>query len=87
MQRIALVLASTAMVAAALPSPGLYLAVGLGVAAVGGGWVGYRDRGARGFPRLAAAAAITLGAVALVLGVVRIGLVLAAIAHLDRMIG
>lgn len=87
MQRLALVLAVGALIAATLPSPGLYLALGLGIAAIGTGWVGYRQRAAPGFSRLGAAAAIMLGGIGLLLGSVRVGLALAAIDHLDRMIG
>lgn len=85
MPRIALVLAVSALVAAALPAPGLYLAIGLGTAAIGTGWIAYRRRGAPGFARLAGAAAVTLGTVGLLLGTLRVALALAAIRHLERM--
>lgn len=87
MQRLSLVLALGAVVAAALPSPGLYLALGLGVGAIGTGWVGFRDRGAAGLHRIGGAAAITLGGIAVVLGGLRVGLALAAIDHIDHLIG
>lgn len=87
MQRLALVLALAALVAAALPAPGLYLAIGLGIGAIGTGWVAYRRRGAPGFGRLAGAAAVTLGMVGLMLGTLRVVLALAAIRHLERMFG
>ena len=87
MQRLSLVLALGAVVAAALPSPGLYLALGLGVGAIGTGWVGFRDRGAPGLRRIGGAAAITLGGIAVVLGALRVGLALAAIDHIDHLIG
>lgn len=87
MQRLALVLALAALVAAALPAPGLYLAIGLGIGAIGTGWVAYRRRGAPGFARLAGAAAVTLGMVGLMLGTLRVVLALAAIRHLERMFG
>ena len=85
MQRFALVLALTALVAAALPAPGLYLAIGLGIGAIGTGWIAYRRQGAPGFSRLAGAAAVTLGMVGLMLGTLRVVLALAAIRHLERM--
>ena len=85
MQRFALVLALTALVAAALPAPGLYVAIGSGIGAIGTGWVAYRQRGAPGFQRLAGAAAVTLGMVGLMLGTLRVVLALAAIRHLERM--
>jgi hypothetical protein len=87
MQRLALVLATGSVLAAALPAPGLYLALGLGLGAVGTGWVGYADRGAPGFPRLGAAAAVTLGGIGVLLGAVRVVLALTAIGHVERLIG
>lgn len=87
MQRFALALAVGAILAATLPSPGLYLALGLGVGAIGTGWTGYRQRAAPGVQRLAAAAAMALGGVGLVLGALRVVLALAAIHHLDGMLG
>lgn len=87
MVRLALALAFAAMLAAGLPSPGLYLAIGLGIGAIGTGWLGYRRRSAPGTQRLAAAAAITIGMLGVLLGSVRIVMVLAAIDRIDRMLG
>ncbi|MBL9019795.1 MAG: hypothetical protein JNL83_36765 [Myxococcales bacterium] len=87
MQRFALVLALSALACAALPSPGLYLAIGLGIGAIGTGWIAYRRRGAPGLSRLAGAAAVTLGMVGLLLGTLRVVLALAAIRHLERILG
>ena len=87
MQRLALALAVGALIAAALPAPGLYLATGLGIGAIGTGIVAYRQRAASGFARLAGAAAIALGTVGLLLGCVRVVLALAALRHIDRMLG
>ena len=84
MPRLALLLAFGAMLAAGLPSPGLYLAIGLGVAAVGTGWLGYANRSARGTARLAAATAMAVGLVGVALGTARVLMVLAAI---DRLTG
>ena len=86
MQRLALGLAVGAVIAALVPTPGLFVALGLGLAAIGTGWVGYRQRTAPGAARLVAAGAITLGAIGLLLGLLRVVLVLAAIGHVDRMI-
>lgn len=86
MARVALVVAAGAVIAAALPSPGLFAAIGLGIAAIGTGWLGYRSPGA-GFARLAGAAAITLGAVGWLLGTLRVVLALAAIDRIDRLLG
>ena len=87
MAPLALVVAVGALIAAAVPSPGLFVALGLAIAAVGTGWVGYRRVGDPGFRRLAGAAAITIGAIAGVLGLVRVVLVLAAIGRVDQLIG
>jgi hypothetical protein len=87
MARIALGLAFAAVLAAALPSPGLFVAIGAGIAAIGAGWVAYRRIGAPGFSRLAGAAAITIGALAGLAGALRVVLALAAIDHLDRLLG
>jgi hypothetical protein len=87
MAHVALAAALSALLAAALPSPGLFVAIGLGIAAIGTGWLGYRRSGDPGGTRLAGAAAITVGAVGCLLGVLRVVLALAAIDHLDRMLG
>jgi hypothetical protein len=84
--RIALVLAFAAMAAAGLPSPGLYLAIGLGISAIGCGIVGYARRNLPGGWRLASAAAITVGFLGLVLGTARVVVTLAAIDRIDRLI-
>lgn len=86
MQRIAIVLAAAAVVAVAVRAPGPYVAIGLAIAAIGTGVVGYRRRTAPGGLRLLAAGAITVGAIALVLGTVRVGLTLAAIDHVADML-
>jgi hypothetical protein len=86
MARVALVLAAGAVLGAALPSPGLFVAIGLGLAAIGTGWVGYRRPGP-GFARLAGAAAIALGTVGWLLGTLRVVLALAAIDRIDRLLG
>lgn len=86
MARLALALGFAAVVAAGLPSPGLYLALGLGIAAVGLGVAGYGRRAAPGFSRLGSAAAITVGGIGVVLGALRVVLALAAIGHIDQLI-
>ena len=87
MQRLALALALGALIAVALPTPGLYLALGFGLGAIGTGVAGYRQKSAPGFARLAGAAAIALGTIGFLLGTVRVVLALAAIRHIDRMLG
>ncbi|HEY4243569.1 MAG TPA: hypothetical protein VGM88_27340 [Kofleriaceae bacterium] len=86
MQRLALALGLGAVGAAAAPSPGLYVALGLGIAAVGTGYAGYAQRSAPGGWRLAAAAAMAVGALGGALGAVRIGLALAALGHVQRLL-
>jgi hypothetical protein len=87
MVRAALVFAVAAMLAAGLPSPGLYLALGLGFGAIGAGYLAYSSRTLAGGARLAAAAAITVGVLGVLLGAVRVVMVLGAIDHIDRMLG
>jgi hypothetical protein len=86
MARLALALAFGAMLAAGLPSPGLFIAIGLGIAAIGTGWLGYSRRSAPGASRLAAAAAMTIGMLGLLLGSVRVVMVIAAIDRIDSML-
>jgi hypothetical protein len=86
MQRLALACAVGSLVAACLPSPGLFVALGLGLAAIGTGWVGFSRRDAPGVVRLGGAAAITLGGLGFALGAVRVALVLLAISHVDGML-
>jgi hypothetical protein len=86
MQRLALVLAVAGIVAVTVRVPGPYVAIGLAIAAIGTGIVGYRRRLAPGGLRLLAAGAITVGSLALVLGAVRIVLTLAAIDHVADML-
>jgi hypothetical protein len=85
--RLALTLAFGAMFAAGLPSPGLFVAIGLGIAAIGCGIVGYARRGAPGSTRIASAAAITVGTLGFLLGSIRVVIALAAIDRIDRMLG
>jgi heme A synthase len=87
MVRIALIAAAGAVACAALPSPGLFAALGLGIAAIGTGWLGYRRAGEPGFARLAGAAAVTVGAVGCLLGALRVALALAAIDRVDHLLG
>jgi hypothetical protein len=84
--RLALALAFAATVAAGLPSPGLFLALGLGIAAIGCGYERFGRRDLPGSARLAAAAAMTVGAIGCLLGIARVVMVLAAIAKIDRML-
>jgi hypothetical protein len=85
--RLALTLAFGAMLAAGLPSPGLYVAIGLGIAAIGCGWVGFSERRASGARRIACAAALGIGILGFLLGAIRVVIALAAIDRIDRMLG
>jgi hypothetical protein len=85
--RVALVLALAAVIAAGLPSPGLFVALGCGIGAIGTGAVAYGRRSSPGAARLAAAGAITLGGIGLALGAVRVAMVIAAIGRIDSWIG
>lgn len=87
MARLALTLAFGAMVGAGLPSPGLYLAIGLGIAAIGCGLVGFGRKATPGSARIAAAAAITVGTIGFLLGTARVVMTLAAIGRIDRLLG
>jgi len=85
--RLALTFAFGAMLGAGLPAPGLYAAIGLGLAAVGAGWVGYTQRKTSGASRILSAAALSVGALGFLLGTVRVVIALAAIDRIDRMLG
>jgi len=84
--RLALALAFAAMVAAGLPSPGLYAALGLGIAAIGCGLQRFGRRDLPGAARLAGATAMTVGAIGCLLGAARVVMVLAAIDKIDRLL-
>ena len=86
MARLALTLAFGAMLAAGLPSPGLFIAIGLGIAAIGTGWLGYSRRSAPGASRLTSAAAMTVGMLGLLLGTIRVVMVIAAIDRIDTLL-
>ncbi|MDQ3367184.1 MAG: hypothetical protein M3680_17310 [Myxococcota bacterium] len=86
MQRLALALAGLALLATTCRAPGAFVAIGLGIAAIGTGWVGYGRRTAPGIHRIAGAAAITLGGLALLLGAARVVLALSALDHIERLI-
>ena len=86
MSTLALVLAIAATVAAALPWPGMFVAIGLGIAAIGLGVVAYRRREHPGGRRLAGAAAIAVGAIGLALGSTRYVLTLLAVDTLETLL-
>jgi len=84
---VALIVACAAVVAAALPAPGLYIALGAGIAAMGLGWLALGRRDTPGLHRLTGAAAITVGTIGFVLGALRVVLALAALSRIDALIG
>jgi len=86
MVRLALVLAFGAALAAGLPAPGLYIALGLGIAAIGCGLVAFGQREAPGAVRIAAAAAVTVGTIGLLLGATRVVIAIAAIDRIDSIL-
>jgi hypothetical protein len=74
------------MVAVGLPSPGVFVAIGLGIGAVGCGLHRFGRRDLPGSARLGAAAAVTVGALGVLLGTARVVMILAAIGKLDRLL-
>jgi hypothetical protein len=86
MVKLALALGVVAVVAAALVAPGQFVALGCGIGAIGTGLVAYQRRHDAGGRRLAGAAAMTLGGLGVALGGIRVVLVIATIAHLERML-
>lgn len=86
MARAALALAFGAMIAVGLPSPGPYVALGLGIAACGTGLSEFRRRDLPGMARIAGAAAVTVGTIACLLALARVLLIAAAIYRMDRML-
>ena len=83
---LSLVLGVLASAALALPASGKFLALGLGIFAVVAGALAYRRASGQARPRLIAAAAITLGLVAILLGGAKIALTLAAVDRLEQLL-
>lgn len=82
MGRLAFLVAAAAAGLVALPGVGKFLAVGLGVLAIALGLVAWRRRSARPGTRLEGAAAVTVGAVAVLLGGSKVALTLVAVERL-----
>jgi len=82
----ALVLAVVAVTTAALPFPGMFVAMGAGIAAAGTGLVAWRRVSAPGPARLAGAAGMGLAGLALVVAGVRSAVTLAAVGRLTALI-
>lgn len=81
---LALLCAVAGLVAVAVAGVGKYLAIGLGIFAIGAGLVGYRSSRPAS-PRLAGAAGIALGLVALGLGGTKVGLTLVVLDRLQHL--
>lgn len=78
--------AAFALAAVALPGMGKYIAIGVGILAIGTGIIGWRrGAGGRARARLAAAAGVALGVIAVLLGATKLGLTLVALDRLSRM--
>lgn len=86
MHRVALALALLSVWLVTTSSPGQLFAIGCGIAAIGSGWIGYTRRAAPGVTRLVAAGAVTLGAIGLLLGALRVVASLVAIAHVEQLV-
>jgi hypothetical protein len=84
---LALALAVVGVAAVALPGPGMYGSMALGILGVGVGLVGYRRRVDPGPARLAGAGGMAMGLIALTLGLTRYGLTLVALRKLEVWIG
>jgi len=84
---VSLALALAALVAGALPHPGMFVAIGLAVAAAGTGWIGWQRRGAPGAQRLTAAVGVGIALVALALGGARYAVTLFAVSRLTGLVG
>ncbi|WP_199350860.1 hypothetical protein [Haliangium ochraceum] len=82
----ALLCALVAVLCAVLPGAALFVALGLGIASLGLGLLGYRRKRDPGAARLAGAGAMGLGLVALILASVRYGIVLAVVQRLQSML-
>ena len=84
MGRFALAIAVVAVVLAVLPNPGMFAGMGAAVLALTLGVAGYRRRSDPGFERLGSAAGIAIGALALVISMVRYAATLAAVGKLEQ---
>lgn len=87
MALLSLALALAALVAGALPHPGMFVAIGLAIAAAGTGWIGWQRRGAPGAQRLTAAVGVGIALVALALGGARYAITLFAVSRLTGLAG
>lgn len=82
---LAMICAAAALGSLAVDGAGMFVAMALGIWATGLGLVGYRRRTAAPWLRLAGAAGMGLGAIALLLSGLKYGVTLAALARLEGM--
>ncbi len=71
--------------AVALPSPGLYIGVGVALMAAAAGVIAYRRRGDRSGSRLAGAASVVLAGLAVGLATARYLMILGALGRLESL--
>lgn len=81
----ALILAASAVLALWLAPGGMYIGLGLAIAALGLGWSAYRECTASGPARLCGAGAMTVGGVVLLLALLKVTLTSLAIDALDAL--
>jgi hypothetical protein len=86
MGAVAFLLASLGVVAVAVPGPGKLAAIALGTIAVGWGLLAYRRRENRASRRLAGAAGVAVGSLAIGLGAAKVALTLIALARLETLL-
>ncbi len=87
MALLSLALAVAALVAGALPHPGMFVGLGLAIAALGTGWIGWQRRHSPGAHRLTAAVGLGVAAMALALGGARYAVTLFAVSKLTALVG
>jgi hypothetical protein len=83
---LSVILGIVAAASVAWPQHGKYVAVGLGLFATALGLLGYRRERGRARGQLLSAAGVALGATALVLGGTKVGLTLAAVERLEKLL-
>ena len=84
---MALIIAVAGGICAALPAPGLFIGLGLAIFSVATGVIAYQRRADPGGARLAGAAGIAIGSIAVVLCAARYAVIFAALRKLERLFG
>jgi hypothetical protein len=83
---LSVLLGIVAVASVAWPQHGKYVAVGLGLFAAALGFVGYRRERGRARGQLLSATGVALGTTALLLGGAKVGLTLAAVERLEKLL-